>query len=261
MAETTVPIPARQPRQLHFEWVPLAFIRPRHLLKQVSERTHGVWLAAILMLTITGLIHVVVAGAIRQAASGAELNLPPDFEYYSPDQQSQFMQAAQVTTGPVFVYVFPAILVVLKVWINWLVMGGLIHLALTLLGGRGNATRTMNIVAWGSLPFALRDVVRILAMLVSQRLIASPGISGFIGAEATGFSLLLKHFLTQIDIYLFWSVILIVIGVRADDSGLSAGRTWLSISLVVLIVLIAWTLIGFAGAQLGNMGTMRPFFY
>ena len=35
-------------------------------------------------------------------------------------------------------YVFPAIIAVLRQWVGWLVMGGLLHLMLTMLGGRDN---------------------------------------------------------------------------------------------------------------------------
>lgn len=39
-------------------------------------------------------------------------------------------------------------------------MGGLLHLVLTMLGGRDSTGGALNIVAWAALPFALRDLVR-----------------------------------------------------------------------------------------------------
>ena len=38
-----------------------------------------------------------------------EITYPPDYQYYTPEQQAQYMQAIQSTQGPVFVYVLPSI--------------------------------------------------------------------------------------------------------------------------------------------------------
>ena len=260
MSEATL-LPEQRPRRFHFEWTLPTFIRPRHTFKQISLETRGVWQTAILILTLTAILNVVGAGLIRQSDPAAsQVELPPDFEYYTPEMQAQYMQAAQLTSGPVFVYVFPAITGVLGVWIGWLIVGGLVHLLLTLLGGRGSTTHTMNIAAWAMLPLALRDLVRLAATVIGGHAITSPGVSGFIAADAAGFSLYLKHLLGLVDLYVVWRIALLIIGVQAGDS-LPAGRVIVSISILMILLLLAQAALGFLVGSLGSLTVVRPFFF
>ncbi len=255
-------LPAERPRPFHLEWVLPTLTRPRETFRRIAAQSGGVWLTAILLLSLTAVLRVVVAGFIRLADPMAgQITPPPDFQYWSPEQQAQYMQAMQATSGPVFVFVFPAIGSVLGVWIGWLIVSGMIHLVLTLQGGRASTQTTSNIVAWAALPFAVRDLVRIAAMLISNRTITYPGLSGFIAPDATGFSLFLAKLLALVDIYLIWHAALIVTGARAGDAGLSRVRTWGSVVAVLLLVLAMQALLGYLGAQVANMTIMRPFFF
>ncbi|GAB4471205.1 MAG: hypothetical protein Kow00124_08010 [Anaerolineae bacterium] len=261
MAETAQPAVVR-PRQLYPGRVPLVLFQPRRLFEWVTAEAHGVWLTPILLLTLTTLLRVVVAGVIRQADPAAgQVALPPDFQYYSPEQQAQFMQAAQATSGPAFTFVFPALGGVLGVWLGWLIVGGLVHLVLTMLGGRGSTTMAMNVVAWASVPFAVRDLVRVLAMIISGKTIAAPGLSGFIASDAAGVMLFLSALLALIDLYLIWHIVLLVLGSRVGDPSLSRLKVNLSIWIIMILMLAIQGGVGFLGAQLATMNVMRPFFF
>lgn len=261
MDETTAP-PVERPRQLHFEWFLPLLVRPRRAFESITAQTRGVWLTALLLLSVTTVLRVIVAGVVGQADPMAgQVDLPPDFQYYSPEQQAQFMQAAQATSGPVFVYVLPAIGGLLGVWLGWLIVSSITHLVLTLQGGRATTMTTANIVAWAGLPFAVRDVVRVVAMLVSNRLISSPGVSGFIAADATGFMLFLGGLLALLDVYVIWHVALIVTGVRAADASFSRIRAWISVVLTILLIMALQALLGFLGAQISGLTVMRPFLF
>ena len=52
----------------------------------------------------------------------------------------------------------PMIGAVLGALLMWLVVSWLLHLVLTLLGGRGTSQGAINVVAWASLPFVVRAV-------------------------------------------------------------------------------------------------------
>ena len=187
------------------------------------------------------------------------MNLPPDFQYYSPEQQAQFQQAMAATSSPVFLYVFPALVALSRVWIGWLLVGGLLHLVMTLLGGRGDTGAAMNLVAWAALPFALRDIVRIIAMLASQQLIASPGLSGFAPASEGFGPLFLVGLLGSVDIYLIWYSLLLVLGVRLGN-GISRVKALSAVFLILILIFSAQAaLVAFAG-QLGGLTIIRPFF-
>jgi hypothetical protein len=157
------------------------------------------------------------------------------------------------------VYVFPALSALLGIWLGWLLVGGLLHLVMTLLGGRGNTMGAMNLVAWAGMPFALRDLVRGAALLVSRQPIDNPGLAGFAPLDATGFVAYLAAWLPVIDLYLIWHIVLLVLGVRAASS-LTIGKAVGAALFTVLLVLAVLALIRFLTGQLGGLTIIRPFF-
>ncbi|OGO59618.1 MAG: hypothetical protein A2029_11035 [Chloroflexi bacterium RBG_19FT_COMBO_47_9] len=260
MSETITPPTQTLPGPL-LKWVPVFVIKPRRIFENISTPNRRLWLAPMLILTITLLGNVMVSGWLKQqTASISEESLPPDFQYYSPEQQAQYMQAMQVTQGPVFVYVLPAITSILGLWVAWLAIGGLLHLITTLFGGRGDMSTSLNIVAWSSLPLALRDIVRIVAMIISRQLISHPGISGFAPLSESGWNILLGQILGLIDIYIIWVICLVIFGIRLT-SNLSLGKAIISGLVSIFIVLLLRALIGLASAQLGGLNVIRPFFF
>jgi hypothetical protein len=112
----------------------------------------------------------------------------------------------------------------------------------------------LNVVAFASLPFALRDLLRVVYMLASSHTITSPGLSGF--AANPG---LLAELLQHTDIFLFWSIVLLVIGFSVSD-GLTRGKAFINIFVVMLIVLLAQAGIGILGSSLSGSAIQRPFF-
>jgi hypothetical protein len=169
------------------------------------------------------------------------------------------MQALQMRQGPVFRYVFPALTAILGVWIGWLLVGGLLHLLMTLQGGRGDTSSAINLVAWASLPFVVRDILQILYLLFTRKLIASPGLSGFINPETGGLNLFMAELLALVDIYLLWRLLLLILGIKAA-TGLSIGKALTSAVISLLIVLLLQVGLGYLGATLGSLSIVRMFF-
>ncbi len=131
--------PPETPGRFQFNWLGGVIFQPRKLLSRVATQTGGVWLTPMLVLSVTSLGRVLAEGWLKhQAALMGEVQLPPDFQYYSPEMQAQFMQAQEALKSPVFLYIFPAITALLSIWIGWLLVSGLLHLVFTLLGGRGD---------------------------------------------------------------------------------------------------------------------------
>jgi hypothetical protein len=235
--------------------------RPRQTLQEIASQTGSVWFTPLLVLTITAILLVVVAGPIKQqVAQSGQTVLPPEFQYLSPEDQAKIQEAMAATQGPVFVYVFPALSAVAGVWVGWLVVGGLLHLSLTLLGGRGATGSAMNLVAWSSLPFAVRDIIRSFYLFSSHRLIAEPGLAGFAPAGSSMLSLYLNKILASVDIYLVWQIVLLIVGVRVA-SGLSKTKAITGVAIAVLLVLVLRTLLISFVARLAGFTVIRPFFF
>ncbi len=252
-------IQTETPRRFQFGWVSAVLLRPRAALNRIATQESGVWLTPMLILTLSTLIRVLASGWVKRTYGMGEISLPPDFQYYSPEMQAQFMQAMQATQSPVFIYIFPAITGLLGVWLGWLLVGGLIHLVLTLFGGRGSTGSAMNLVAWAGLPFALRDLVRTAAVLFSHQLIQKPGLAGFAPAEASGFIAYLSAWLPLIDLYLFWHILLLITGVRSSGR-VSTARAVGSVLITLSVVLALQALISYLGGRLGSLTIIRPFF-
>lgn len=183
-----------------------------------------------------------------------EIPLPPDWQYWTPDMQNNYMQAQQATQGPVFMYVMPLVGSLTGLWLGWLVLAGLLHLGSTLLGGRGSMQGALNVVAWASLPFALRDLLRVVFMLAVGRTIASPGLAGF--ASASGF---LTQLLSRTDLFLLWSVLLLTIGFAVADN-LPRGKSFANVFVVIALMLLAQAGLAYLASGLSGSAIQRPFF-
>jgi hypothetical protein len=248
-------------RRFFFSWVPEVIFRPRRAFQRIALSTNSIWLTPLLILTFLVLVNVLVAGKLKsQAAAMGEISYPPNYQYYTPEQQAQYTQAIQSTQGPVFVYILPAITSILGVWIGWLLLGGILHLVTTLLGGRGSTAISMNIVAWGSIPFAVRALVQIFSMLISNRLISNPGLSGFSPAGDTGWLLFVGQILRLIDIYIIWQILLLILGTRLT-TGITATKSASGVILTILIIIALQAGFSYLGSVLGNLTITRPFFF
>jgi hypothetical protein len=198
---------------------------------------------------------VLVAGYLKtRAAMMGEIQMPRDWQFWTPEMQNNYMQAQQATQGPVFMYVMPMIGSLTGLWVGWLLLAALLHFGSTLLGGRGSMQSALNIVAWASLPFAVRDLLRIIFMLSTGHAIISPGLSGF--ASNPGF---LTQLLTRLDIFLLWQIVLLVIGLAITDS-LPRSKAVAGVVVIMLLVLLAQAGLGALTSGLGGTGVQRPFF-
>lgn len=250
-----VQLDQRPARRSDFARIWATFIHPRHTFAELASESRAVWLTPMLVLSLTASLVVIVAGYLRsRAALMGEIQLPPDWQFWTPEMQNNYMQAQQATQGPVFSYIIPLVGALTALWVGWLVLAGLLHLGSTLLGGRGSMQSALNIVAWASLPFGVRDLLRVLFMLSAGHTIASPGLSGF--TTDAGF---LTQLLARVDLFLIWNMILLVIGFRAAD-GLSRSKALTAVVFVLLLILLAQAGLGQLSAGLGGAVIQRPFF-
>jgi hypothetical protein len=258
---TTEKVTTSEPvKRFRFDWITGVIFHPGRTFEQISDQTKSSWLLPILLLTLTTIARVVVAGRIKQTMMlNAGPTLPPNFEYYSPEQQAQFLQAAQATSGPVFVYVFPLIVALVGIWIGWLLVGGLLHLVVTLMGGRGATGYSINLVAWASIPFVILDIIRTITMLATKQLIETQGLAGFAPASSDGSLTYLASLLSLVNIFLIWHIILLIIGVRKGN-GLALGKASFAVIITIGLVVAVEALISFLVGKLGGLTIVRPFF-
>ena len=253
--------PAQPLKYNRLSWLLGIFVRPRATIRQIAAQLNGVWTLPLLVLCLAALASVAASGWLKQlAAQSGQVELPPDFQYYMPEQQEKFMQAVAATSGPAFVYVLPALARLLTIFAGWLLVGNLLHLVLTMLGGRNTTTGTLNLVAWAGVPFALRDLVRTVAMLITRQLIQAPGLSGFAPLTDSRLAQYLFYLFGLVDIYLILHIFLLGLGARTIG-GLSARKAWGGVVVTMLIVIGLQALISFGFAQLSTIQVIRPFMF
>lgn len=244
MTESTPSTPAKK---LDFARIFPTIFQPQRTFTEIAGESGASWQTPMLALSVSATLAVFVSGYFKaRAAMMGEVQLPPDWEYWTPDMQNNFMQAQQATQSPVFVYIIPLVLSLVGLWLGWLILSGLLHLGSTLLGGRGSMRSALSVAGWASLPFLVRDLLRIVFVLLVGHVIVSPGLSGF--ANGTIF---LAKILEQVDIFFVWNVILLVIGFSLAD-GLPKNKATVGVLAVVLILLLA---LAGAGAATSSLGT------
>jgi hypothetical protein len=246
----TIPIP----RRFDFKKVPAFMIHPRQGVQRLAVEEKPSWQMPMLLVNLLFLLRTIVTGFLQMRVSNlGQAALPADWQWWTPDMQSNYMQAIQATQGPVFLYIIPAVTGLARIWLGWLILGGLLHLASTLLGGRGSMRSVLSLTGWAMLPFALRDLLRIVYMLIVQHPIASPGLSGFGGL------LFLSKVLAGVDLFIIWFAILLGMGLRVMDN-LPVGKAIAVVVIVLLLVLLVQGGLGTLSTSLGGMMITRPFF-
>lgn len=233
---------------------------PRQGFERIAAQEKPSWLTPMLVLSITLLLRVIVTGILRaRAAAMGAVVLPPDWQWWSTEMQNNYMQAQQATQGPAFLYVIPSITGLAGLWMAWGIISAILHLGSTLLGGRGKMSSALNVFAWASLPFAVRDLIRVTFMLVERASIVSPGLSGFITSTEGG-ALFLASLLKHVDLFLVWHAFLLVLGFTRVDS-LPKGKAIAVVLVILALVLAARGGLGMLSSSLGGMIINRPFFF
>jgi hypothetical protein len=252
---TDIALEKQPARRFNFSRMVATFIRPRRMFEEMAAETGVSWLTPMLVLTVTAIVVVLVSGYLKtQAASLGQVQLPSDWQYWSPEMQKNYMQAQQATQGTTFVYIIPLVGSLTALWLGWVIVAGLLHLGSTLLGGRGSMQGALNIVAWASLPFVIRDLLRAAYMLMAKHVITNPSLAGF--ANGSGF---LSQLLARVDLFVIWYIILLIIGFTIAD-GLARGKAVMEVAIVILLVILAQAGLGSLMSGFGGQAVQRPFF-
>jgi hypothetical protein len=188
--------------------------------------------------------------AMRQTLEnqqGAMGRLTPEME----------QRALASSANPLLITVLPAVQRIASVWAGWLLWAGGLSLLSAMTGGKTSFRPLWPLVVWAWLPYALRGLLQSAFILATGTLIENPGLSGLVLPDQTAAGILaappgagllaLKSFLAQIDLFLFWNLALLAIGL-AVASRLTRRKA----ALVVLGLWLVLTLIGLVPAVISG---------
>jgi hypothetical protein len=137
--------------------------------------------------------------------------------------------------------------------IAWLLLGVLTNLLSVAFGGLSNALMAMNISAWASIPLGVRNLMQIIYYLATGSAISAPGLSGFAPTPGTNSALIyLQQVLSRVDVYLFWQIGLLAIGITAWG-GIAKKKSVPAATMAVVILLALQALLALGLQLLGNV--------
>lgn len=236
------------PRRFHFDWVVPALLTPRAFFARLAHQNHASWFTPMLILSVLAVARVALNSNLTPPG---QIVTPPDFEYWMPEMQQQFMQNQQALQGPLFRFGFPILGALGGVWLGWVMTFAALNLLVTLNGGRGGAQAAINGVAWASLPLAVREVVRLVYLFSTNAPITTGGLAGF-GPAGAGFPAFVTQMLALTDAFVIWHGVLLALAVVAADKFSLPKAAGVTV-LALVLVLAALALPNFIGVQLSAM--------
>jgi hypothetical protein len=262
MSEENAPAPERW-GILRLFWG--IIVRPRATLEYLREQgARTWWLPALLAVLLVVLPILVAAPITARQTREAMLATQEQMEERQGMELSaeQRAQMESMAASPLIIVVFPATLGAVGQVVGWLVWAGALYLAGIVLGGRSTFGQMLRMVLWTWLPHALRGLLQTVYILASGELITNPGLSGLvqdsrpvaemIAAPPSLNQMLLVGFLSKVDLFLVWNLILLVIGMRAF--------TRLPRVKAILATLSVWTLLtalGLVPTLVGGLFALR----
>ncbi|NDJ54514.1 MAG: YIP1 family protein [Chloroflexi bacterium] len=228
--------------------------RPRRTFERLrdAERGHW-WVLALLILIFAGVSAGVNAYLTTLAAFDSVEAFDSNNDGEISEQERQTFEGTQqlgssnlALISAIFGGVFTGIGVVIIVALR----GGVIYLLALAFGGRAEFKQVFRMGVWTAYPLLIRSVVTLIAGAIG----GGTTLQGLAAMMTTGEiteAPLLAAFLSGIDVYMIWSMVLVAIGVAATER-FKAGKSitiTLILWLVGVIATLAFTGIGVAIGQ------------
>jgi ABC-type antimicrobial peptide transport system permease subunit len=83
----------REQKHLRRSWLLSVLLHPREAFGQITARSESLWLLPLVVISLAALVNVYVVGHIRQTTAAlGEVQIPPELQYFTPEQQAQSVQ-------------------------------------------------------------------------------------------------------------------------------------------------------------------------
>ncbi len=227
----------KKPYKGYLKWLFQIFYQPRAILSKIGAEEVSNRFTPLFFLSVMVVLAVLIAAPVKTQQLQMNATLPDDFQWWSDEQQQQYLEAQTNQSSPIFMILFPALFGILGYLVFSMLMASIFYLALTLAGSRAPRLKLGNLVAWSMVPFGLRELVKFFVVGSSKQLVTNPGFSNLINAEAKGFSAYLRGILGNIDFY--WVLFLTFLIFSAISiSGLKKSKAIVTTIIAVLIMLL-----------------------
>lgn len=229
---------------------------PHATFTYLRERGGRTWLVMAAILIVLSILPPVISAPISARQTREimmeQLESQPAFPGAA---EVDIEQATAFSTSPLITTVIPAVGAILGRIFGWLLWSGSLYLLSSMTGGRGSFSQIWQVVVWASAPYGLRSLLQSIYVGATGTLVANPGLSGFVSwpqpEGAVTFTppgldqLVLRDVLAQLELYLFWYLALVAIGLmvmlqlprrKAIGLVLTAGSLFLLLRLLGTLI-------------------------
>ncbi len=200
-------------RRALFGWVD----QPKKTLRYVtSEQRWSLWLAPALIIVLS-LVIVTAISASAMSEFGreqAQRQIAAQAGSIPAEQADQVQKTVELFTSPLFLAASGIALGTVGLVLTWFLRGGVLFFISYLLGTDNKFRQMVTLVMWTWLPFALRDLVQAVYVLINGALPLNKGLSFLVASsdQAQNAGNIAYGFLSQVDPFLAWHLFLVAIG-------------------------------------------------
>jgi len=234
-----------------FGWID----QPRKTLRYVIENpSWPVRLAPVLVILVSLVVVTAVSTPLLSEVSRqqAEEQIEAQMGSLSGEDAEQVRRSLDTFTSPLFLGVTAIAIGTLGLVLTWLFRGAVLFLISYLFGTDNRYIQMVTVVLWTWLPFALRDVVQAIYVVLNGQLVVHRGLSFLVASsdQAQHAGNLLYGLLSQVDVFLVWHLVLVAIALTVSTrsttlkTALGTVGYWAVTAVVGLAPTLLGTLVG-----------------
>ena len=232
-----------------FGWID----QPKKTLRYVMEAPKWtLWLAPALVIVVSLIIVTAVSAPAMSELSKEQAAQQVEAQMGSleGEQAEQIQRTLETFTSPLFLAATGIVLGILGLVLTWLFRGAVLFFIGYLFGTDNRYVQMVTLVLWCWLPFALRDLVQAVYVVVNGQLPLHKGLSFLVAGsdQVQNAGNLLYGLLSQVDPFLVWHLILVGVGLAV-----STRSTRLKTALGTVAYWVVTALVGLAPSLLGML--------
>jgi hypothetical protein len=205
-------------------------------------------LAVFLALVIVTLVSAPATSEL--AREQAEQQLAAQVGSLSGEQAEQVKASLDTFTSPLFIGATGIVFGILGLIVTWLLRGVVLFFISYLFGTEYKYKQMVTLVLWSWWPFALRDLVQAVYVLINGQLVINRGFSFLVasGDQVQDAGNAVYGLLSQVDLFLVWHLLLVAVGLAVTTRSTTIKT---AIGTVAYWALTA--LVGLAPTLLGSL--------
>jgi hypothetical protein len=236
-------------RRALFGWID----HPRKTLRYVVKESRWSLMLAPALAVFLALVIVTLVSApatSELAREQAEQQLAAQVGSLSSEQAEQVKASLDTFTSPVFIGATGIVLGILGLIVTWLLRGVVLFFISYLFGTEYKYKQMVTLVLWSWWPFALRDLVQAVYVLINGQLVTNRGLSFLVasGDQVQDAGNAVYGLLSQVDLFLVWHLLLVAVGLAVTTRS-----TTFKTALGTVAYWALTALVGLAPTLLGSL--------